>query len=162
MLQLLTDFLFQYDCHFKRITPKEKKRKSISMLNLTECNTSNNSCFSYELKCESSLKNVFHPLGITSQVISHPHVLKQTFHVPRGNIGSIIPGLSHISMSHNAVLKDQVLIHYRYSLLIVSLENIHIMLILSFLVPDLDKMQVLTEDRHQNTCSKYKITLYDP
>ena len=27
MLQQLTDFLFQYDCHFKRTTPSEEKRK---------------------------------------------------------------------------------------------------------------------------------------
>lgn len=73
MLQQITDFLFQYDYHFKRTTPNEEKRKFKYMWNLSECNTDNNLCFPNELKCESSLGNVFDPLGITSQVISYPH-----------------------------------------------------------------------------------------
>lgn len=89
--------------------------------------------------------------GITSPGILYLHnVFWKAFHVPRGNIWSMIPGVSSSFMINNAILRWQVWIHYRYTLLSVSHLEIYIIRwSLSFLVPEPDQTKPSDSGRHQ-------------
>lgn len=154
MLQQRPDFPFQYDCRFKGTTlparREENSRTCEVSLNVIQAKLMFFKWIKMWIKlgeCIWSSRD-----DITGNFITLWCVLKQTFHAPRGNIWSTIPGLSSVFVSNDADLEGQVLIHYRYTLLTVRhLEiNIHIMLIFIILGArlrqdeDTDSRQALT------------------